>query len=136
MVALYTLRQTYINHKIVLMTASDQITQYIQGFTDWRGDILAELRATINAASPDVNEDWKWMVPVWTSNGLVCAISAFKDHVKLNFFKGAALPDPDKLINNGLSSKDHRSIDFSEGNKVNKTAITAMVKAAVKLNDK
>lgn len=118
------------------MTVSDQITQYIKGFTDWRGDILAELRETINAANPDLKEDWKWMVPVWTSNGLVCATSAFKDHVKLNFFKGSLLSDPDKLINNGFSSKDHRSIDFSEGDTVNKDAIIAMLKAAVKLNEK
>jgi Uncharacterized conserved protein len=117
------------------MSASENIDEYITGITDWRGELLAQLRDIINQADPNLLEDWKWGVPVWTKNGMVCAISAFKDHVKINFFKGAQLADPSSMINNGLTSKDHRSIDFSKGDKIDVTGLTELIKSAVKLND-
>ncbi len=116
------------------MDVSKQIDAMIAGVDDWRGDLLVRLRKLINAASPELTEEWKWGVPVWTAGGLVCAISAFKDHVKMNFFKGVKLPDPQGLINAGLESKDHRSIDFAEGDTVNEEGIKELVQEAVKLN--
>jgi hypothetical protein len=114
--------------------ASKQITTYIASLTDWRGAMLATLRRTILAASSDLTEEWKWGSPVWTSNGLVCAASAFKDHVKVNFFKGASLKDPSRLFNAGLDAKTMRSVDFHQGDRVNEAVLKSMVQAAVAFN--
>ena len=75
------------------MTASEQITAYIDKLGDWRGKTVARLRAVIRATSPDLVEEWKWSTPVWSSQGNVLAVGAFQDHVKLNFFKGASLDE-------------------------------------------
>ena len=114
--------------------ASQQITTYINGHRDWRGAMLATLRKIILSASPELTEEWKWGSPVWTYNGLVCAASAFKDHLKVNFFKGASLKDPKHLFNAGLDAKTMRSIDFHEGDKVAAAALKQMVRAAIAQN--
>jgi hypothetical protein len=85
-------------------------------------------------ASPELAEDWKWETPVWVFKGNVVAGGMFKDHVKLNFFKGASLPDPKKLFNAGLDAKATRSIDFHDNDKVDETALKELVRAAVALN--
>jgi hypothetical protein len=73
-------------------------------------------------------------MPVFTHNGMVCAISAFKDHVKINFFKGSELKDPHKLINAGLESKRNRAIDFAEGDTIDEAKLKDLIKEAVALN--
>jgi hypothetical protein len=114
--------------------ASQLITGYIASLGDWRGTTLARLRVIIHEASPQLSEEWKWGSPVWAHNGLVCAASAFKDHVKVNFFKGASLKDPKRLFNAGLDAKAMRSIDFHQGDKINATALKALVRTAVAQN--
>jgi hypothetical protein len=114
--------------------ASQLITGYIASHDDWRGTTLAKLRAIIREASPELTEEWKWGSPVWAHNGLVCAASAFKDHVKVNFFKGATLKDPKRTFNAGLDAKAMRSIDFHQGDKIDAAALKALVKAAVAQN--
>ena len=114
--------------------ASQSITEYIAALDDWRGSTLARLRKIIGEASPELSEEWKWGSPVWAHNGLVCAASAFKDHVKVNFFKGAALKDPKGLFNAGLDAKVMRSVDFRQGDKIDATALKALVRAAVAQN--
>ncbi len=113
---------------------SQLITAYITALGDWRGTMLTKLRKIILEASPDLSEEWKWGSPVWTHNGLVCAASAFKDHVKVNFFKGASLKDPKSLFNAGLDAKTMRSVDFHQGDKIDAPALKAMVRAAVTYN--
>jgi len=110
------------------------ITKQIAELGDWRGKLLARLRKLILDAAPDVTEEWKWGTAVWTSNGLVCAAGAFKDHVKLNFFKGASLKDPKRLFNAGLDAKATRAIDFTEGDKIDESALKALIRAAVAYN--
>ena len=114
--------------------ASRLITKQISELDDWRGVLLARLRRLVLAAAPHITEEWKWGTAVWTQNGLVCAAGVFKDHVKLNFFKGASLDDPKGLFNSGLEAKATRAIDFSEGSKVNEAAVKDLVRAAVTLN--
>jgi hypothetical protein len=113
---------------------SQLITSYITTLGDWRGSMLAKLRKLILEASPELSEEWKWGSPVWTHNGLVCAASAFKDHVKVNFFKGAFLKDPKRLFNAGLDAKTMRSVDFHRGDKIDAPALKAMIRAAVAHN--
>lgn len=115
-------------------TPSQLITQYIEGISDWRGQMLGQLRKIILAAAPELVEEWKWDTPVWAHNGNVLAASAFKDHVKVNFFKGASLADPSGLFNAGLEAKTSRGIDLHTGDKINATALKALVRAAVALN--
>ena len=114
--------------------ASKLIDQHIAGLTDWRGDLMARLRTIINKAEPSLKEEWKWDTPVFASNGNVCAMGAFKESVKVNFFKGASLPDPHHLFNGGLDAKASRSIDFAKGDRVNEKALQQLVRAAVAQN--
>ena len=114
--------------------ASQRITNMIAEFADWRGKLIVRLRKLIFEAAPTVTEEWKWNTAVWTSNGMICAAGAFKDHVKLNFFKGASLKDPKHLFNAGLDAKATRAIDFTEGDKIDETALKALIREAVAYN--
>ena len=116
------------------MTPSQLIGNQIAELPDWRGEMLARLRSLIHEAAPDVTEEWKWGTAVWSQNGLVCGTGAFKDHVKLNFFKGASLKDPKGLFNSGLDAKATRSIDFYENDDVDEAALKDLIRAAVVYN--
>jgi hypothetical protein len=115
-------------------TASQLITNQIAELNDWRGAMLAQLRKLIHEADPELTEEWKWNTAVWTRNGLICAAGAFKDHVKVNFFKGASLKDPKHLFNAGLEAKATRAIDLSEGANLNAAALKDLIRAAVAYN--
>jgi hypothetical protein len=115
-------------------SASQQITGYIAELADWRGKMLARLRKLILASAPGMTEEWKWGTPVWSSNGNVVAAGVFKDHLKINFFKGASLEDPGGLFNAGLDAKASRAIDLNEGDQLNEAALKALIKAAVAAN--
>ena len=116
------------------LTPAQHMDQAIKELPDWRGKLIARLRKLIHEASPELTEDWKWDTPIFASKGNVVAIGAFKDHVKLNFFKGAALADPKKLFNAGLDAKASRSIDLSEDSKIDETALKELIRQAVTLN--
>ena len=117
-------------------TASEQIDTAIANLPDWRGQRMAQLRKLINEADPNLKEDWKWDTPVWTSNGNVISLGAFKEHVKINFFKGASLPDPKRLFNAGLDAKATRSIDLHENDPIDEQALRDLICAAVNANAK
>ena len=116
------------------LTPSQHIDKTIKDTPDWRGKWLARLRKLIHEASPEITEDWKWDTPVYACKGNVVATGVFKDHVKLNFFKGALLNDPKKLFNAGLEAKTSRGIDLSEDSKIDEAALKDLVRAAVALN--
>ena len=116
-------------------SASELITQQIAELADWRGKRLAHLRELIRKTVPEITEEWKWGTAVWSHNGNVVAVAAFQDHVKINFFKGAALADPKHLFNAGLDAKATRAIDLFEGDKIDEAALKNLVRAAVALND-
>jgi hypothetical protein len=116
------------------LTASQLITNQIAGLPDWRGQLLARLRELIHLAAPDITEEWKWDTAVWSQKGNVVAAAAFKDHIKLNFFKGAALDDPRGLFNAGLEAKTSRAIDFSQGGQIDEAALLELIRAAVASN--
>jgi len=108
------------------MTPSEQIDDQISKLKDWRGKELARLRDVIHQTDPDIVEDWKWNTAVFTHNGNVCALGAFKDHVKVNFFKGASLHDPEGLFNAGLDAKATRAIDLYKDDKINSKALQTL----------
>ena len=114
--------------------ASQRINDLIAKLGDWRGKMLARLRKVILDAAPELIEEWKWGTAVWTHKGLVCSAGAFKDHVKLNFFKGASLKDPKRLFNAGLDAKTTRAIDFHDGEALDESALKALVREAVACN--
>jgi hypothetical protein len=116
------------------MAPSERITNQIAELGDWRGAMLARLRELILEASPGITEEWKWNTAVWSQKGLVCSVGVFKNHVKLHFFKGAALEDPQGLFNAGLDAKTMRAIDFIEGDDVEAPALQELVRAAVAHN--
>jgi hypothetical protein len=116
------------------VSASRAIDQRIDELGDWRGEMLARLRALIKAADPDVVEEWKWAVPVWSHDGLICTGEAYKTVVKLTFAKGASVEDPSGLFNSSLEGNTRRAIDFHEGEKIDVKAFKSLIRAAVKLN--
>lgn len=116
------------------VTPSQHINNYIAELSDWRGEMIVKLRKLVLEAAPDIREAWKWDTPVWSQKGNVVAIGAFKDHVKLNFFKGASLDDPHGLFNAGLDAKATRAIDLNKGDTINESALKELIRAAVAYN--
>ena len=106
----------------------------IKELDDWRGKALSHVRALIKQADPDVVEEWKWSVPVWSHDGLICTGEAYKRAVKLTFAKGASLKDPSGLFNSSLEGATRRAIDIHEGDEVDEHAFKALIRAAVALN--
>ena len=106
----------------------------IEELGDWRGEMLARLRALIHEADPEVIEEWKWAVPVWSHHGLICTGETYKKAVKLTFAKGASLQDPTGLFNSSLEGNVRRAIDFGEGARFDKKSFKALIRAAVALN--
>src|SRR5688572_32530662 len=116
------------------MTASEQITKQIADLPDWRGEILTRLRKLVLEVAPEITEEWKWDTAVWSHKGNILAVGAFKDHIKINFFKGASLNDPQGLFNAGLDAKATRAIDLRAGDKINEPALKELIRAAVVFN--
>jgi hypothetical protein len=120
--------------------ASKQIDGRIRELGDWRGETLGKVRAVIRAADPDVVEEWKWVkttnpgTPVWSHDGGICTGEAYKNVVKLTFFKGAALDDPSGLFNSSLEGKVRRAIDIKEDEKLDEGALKKLIREAVALN--
>ncbi|WNG22538.1 DUF1801 domain-containing protein [Cystobacter fuscus] len=116
-------------------SASERIDQKLASLGDWRGERLAEIRKLIHEVDPEVVEDWKWMgTPVWSHDGMYVLANPFKDKVKMTFFHGAQLPDPKKLFNADLKGGKWRAIDLREGDKLDTTALKALLRAAVDYN--
>ena len=110
------------------------IDERIKELADWRGKTLSRLRALIKQADPKMVEEWKWGVPVWSHEGLICTGETYKSVVKMTFARGAALKDPARLFNSSLAGNTRRAIDFHEGEKINATGLKALIRAAVALN--
>ena len=120
---------------------SQLIDAKIEELGDWRGKTLARLRALIKKADPEVVEEWKWRkpsnpgVPVWSHQGIICTGETYKSVVKLTFFKGASLEDPSGLFNSSLEGNTRRAIDVHEDDEIDEQAFTALIRAAVSLNE-
>jgi hypothetical protein len=107
----------------------------IKELDDWRGEMLAHVRALIRQADPDIVEEWKWRgVPVWSHDGLICTGETYKNVVKLTFAKGASLEDPSGLFNSSLEGNVRRAIDLREGDEIDAEAFMALIRAAVAVN--
>jgi hypothetical protein len=115
-------------------TPSNKINARIKEMGDWRGKTLARLRKLIKEADPKVVEEWKWNVPVWSHDGIVCTGETYKSHVKLTFAKGASVKDPDGLFNSSLDGNMRRAIDFREGDAIDADAFKKLFRAAVEVN--
>jgi hypothetical protein len=114
--------------------AAGLIDAKIAELGDWRGEMLARLRAIIRQADPEVVEEWKWSVPVWSHAGIICTGESYKKAVKMTFARGAALDDPAQLFNSSLEGNVRRAIDVHEGEEIDEKALKALIRAAVKLN--
>ena len=114
--------------------ASRLISKKIADLGDWRGKTLARMRKLIKAADPDVVEEWKWDVPVWSHDGILCTGETYKKTVKLTFAKGASLKDPARLFNSSLEGSVRRAIDIHPGEEVDAAAFKALIRQAVAFN--
>ena len=116
-------------------TPSELIDARIEELGDWRGATLAQVRALVKQADPDVVEEWKWRgVPTWYHDGMICTGETYKNAVKMTFAKGASLADPAGLFNSSLEGNVRRAIDFHEGDEIDADALKALIRAAVELN--
>ena len=113
---------------------SKLIDAHIKELSGWRVETLARIRALIKEADPEVVEEWKWGIPVWSHAGIICTGETYKAAVKTTFAKGATLEDPKHLFNSSLEGKVRRAIDFPEGGKIDEKAFKALIRAAVALN--
>jgi hypothetical protein len=117
------------------MNASERIDELIAETPDWRGATIAKLRTIMHDADPEISEEWKWMgSPVFSHGGIVCVITLLKNKVKLTFSEGARLADPDKLFNAGLEGNKWQAIDICEGDRINESALRALVRSGVEHN--
>lgn len=118
-----------------LKSASEQIDRKIEDLGDWRGEIMAEIRKLIHEVDPDVIEECKWKgAPVWSHEGMFALANAFKGKVKLTFQHGAQLTDPKNLFNAGLEGNKWRTIDFLEGDTINRVALKELIREAINYN--
>jgi hypothetical protein len=114
---------------------SELIDDRIAELGDWRGELLARLRALLHEADPDIVEEWKWRgVPTWYHDGMVCTGETYKKVVKMTFAKGASLEDPAGLFNSSLDGNVRRAIDFHEGEEIDEAALKDLFRAAVAFN--
>jgi hypothetical protein len=113
---------------------SELISKRIAELGDWRGKALGRMRKLIKEADPDVVEEWKWAIPVWSHDGIICTGESYKNAVKLTFAKGAYLKDPARLFTSSLEGNVRRAIDIHEGEEVNQSAFQALVRQAAAFN--
>ena len=116
-------------------TAAERISRRIAELGDWRGEALARVRTLVREADPDVVEEWKWNVPVWSHDGIICTGESYKAAVKLTFPKGASLKDPKRLFNASLEGNARRAIDLQQGDELDEAAFRALIRAAIQLNE-
>jgi len=117
------------------MKSSELIDDLVAKLPDWRGTTFAQIRKIVREADPEIVEEWKWMgTPVWFHNGIVCLAKAFKNKVKLTFYEGASLADPDKLFNSELEGRKWRAIDYYKDDKISERELANLVRAAVAHN--
>jgi hypothetical protein len=114
--------------------AAALIDARIRELPAWQSQLLARLRALVKQADPQVTEEWKWSIPVWSHDGLICTGETYKSVVKMTFAKGASLEDPARLFNSSLEGSVRRAIDFREGGTIDEPALKALIRAAVALN--
>jgi hypothetical protein len=127
--------ELYMKRAVPAESASALIDARINELGDWRGKMLAKVRAIIHKADPEIVEEWKFMgTPVFSHGGIVCTGETYKNVVKMTFAKGAALQDPSGLFNSSLDGNVRRAIDIHEGDKVNEAALKDLIRAAVALN--
>ena len=112
------------------------IDERIKELGDWRGEILSKMRSLIKEADSKIIEEWKWSVPVWSRDGIICTGETYKDKVKLTFARGAHLKDPKKLFNSSLEGNLRRALDLFEGDSIDASAFKALVREAAELNGK
>ncbi len=115
-------------------SASELISEHIAELGDWRGKMLANIRKIIHNADPEIVEEWKWSIPVWSHGGLVCTGETYKSIVKITFAKGAFLKDTKGTFNASLDGNVRRAIDIHEGEKINESALKDLIRAAVSYN--
>ncbi|HEV7505049.1 MAG TPA: DUF1801 domain-containing protein [Thermoanaerobaculia bacterium] len=113
---------------------SQLIDARIKELDDWRGKTLSHVRTLIKQADPEVVEEWKWRVPVWSHDGIICTGETYKSAVKLTFAKGASLKDSSGLFNSSLEGNTRRAIDIHEGDKIDEDAFKTLIRAAAALN--
>lgn len=131
------MKKTAIKKPVIKQTAAAKlIDARIKDLGDWRGEMLAKLRALVKEADPDIVETWKWRgVPVWEHDGILCTGETYKSVVKMTFAKGASLKDPAGLFNSSLEGNVRRAIDFHQGDSIQQKPLKALIRAAVSLNE-
>ncbi len=114
-----------------------RLDELIASTPDWKGEMVARLRAAIHAADPGIVETWRWVsaklpgTPCFEHDGIVCHVNVLKERVRLTMSDGASLSDPHHLFNAYLDSSTRRGIDWYEGDAFDAGAVGAIVRTGV-----
>ena len=115
--------------------ADPRVDAYITGLPGWQQAICRELRDLIHACDPHVAETIKRSrQPYFVLSGNVCALLAAKDHVNLFLYDGGIVPDPESIITGGHDNKTARTVAVRQGETINRSALTAMLRQIVANN--
>ena len=66
-----------------------RVDAYIAKAADFAQPILTEIRATVHASCPDVEETMKWSFPHFVYKGMLCGMASFTQHATFGFWKGS-----------------------------------------------
>lgn len=110
------------------------ITDYVNKSGKFEG-VTKAVRVLVKKAVRGVEEYVNpWMIPSFDSNGPLCCFMAGKEHVTFAFMRGAALSDPEKLLEG--TGKGVRHVKLRSVADVKKPGMKRLVVEAANLNKK
>jgi hypothetical protein len=121
--------------KVKDVRAIKEVDQYIEDLPENIQKITDALRKIILDSSPNLLEEYKWSMPNYSYNGLVCYLQASKKHVNLGFHKGNELIESDTDSRLQGTGKTMRHIKIMKMEEIQPEAFAALIQEAVTLNE-
>ena len=109
------------------------INDYVKKSGDFAG-VAKAVRALMKAVKGVEEYVNPWSIPSFDSNGPLCCFMVGKEHVTFAFMRGAALPDPEKLLEG--TGKGVRHVKLRSVADVKRPGVKKLIVEAAKLNKK
>lgn len=116
-----------------MTTDSEQVSLFLSGLTPPLDDVAARLRALVRELAPGAVESIKWRNLHYELNGGLCMVASARGYLRLEFFKGSSLPDPQRILE-GSGKAGGRHVKLSNPEDAGRKAIADLIAAAAKLN--
>ncbi len=115
---------------------NNPVDAYISKSNDFAKPILIHLRMLVHKACPEVEESIKWGFPNFGYKGMLCFMTAFKEHCTFGFWKGELLKDEHNMLTEvGKSAMGHFGKVKTIQDLPSDKTILKYLKEAVKLNE-